>query len=322
MKTEVEDLLAEVEESLLNHLWQQWAMLGSGGVALEERIGFVIDPEALLLATLRFGTGDGRLVGETLSWLASHGGMLSLQRAKNLQRKTELGPAGAVREAAEWMEQAGFRNWKSLAGMVKGAEGKGQSLVSPGFQVREHGQPIQFQRDENFLLRMRMIFGVNARPEVLTWLLCRGSGYPAQIAEETGWLAKSVQTILGEFERGGIVSSRGEGRKRLFSLNRQNGFLDGKLGRKMNWRMQGTRYLGWVHVVDGLRELASSKQASAESRSIRIRRKMGALQTAFGVEGGFTGFVGGENLSGEEMVHFFLKEVKRQLREGPGSGHR
>ena len=50
--------LERLQEAVVDLLWDQWVALGLAGRPSGKKVPFVVDPEALLLATMRFGTGD------------------------------------------------------------------------------------------------------------------------------------------------------------------------------------------------------------------------------------------------------------------------
>jgi len=82
----MDNQLKLLREAMIDLLWDQWSALGVAGRASGNAVPFVVDPEALLLATIRFGANDSRLVTEVTEWLSRYGGMISLQRLKNLQK--------------------------------------------------------------------------------------------------------------------------------------------------------------------------------------------------------------------------------------------
>ena len=178
-------LLARLREEIGDLLWDQWCALGVAGRASRKAVPFVVDPEVLLLATMRFSAGDGRLLAEVLDWLSRNGGLISLQRLKNLQTSSQLGTREGLEELGKFMEREGVRNWKSLAGWAsKVSAVSGQGGLFKNREQRGMSQAPDCRRPETFLLRMRGIFGVSARPEVLTWFLTHDEGYAAQIARE------------------------------------------------------------------------------------------------------------------------------------------
>jgi hypothetical protein len=70
---------------MVDLLWHQWSSIGVAGYP---RLGddWIVDPEALLLATTRFGRHDSRLMDESIDWLAKFGRRISLQRLQGLHR--------------------------------------------------------------------------------------------------------------------------------------------------------------------------------------------------------------------------------------------
>ena len=91
-------------------LWDSWVALGVAGQPSARAVPYVLDPEALLLATLRFGSVEPRLAGEVADWLAGCGEILSLQRLRNLQTAWLLThrsghPAGIARETG-WFSKS------------------------------------------------------------------------------------------------------------------------------------------------------------------------------------------------------------------------
>jgi hypothetical protein len=165
----VDKRLEHLREAILDFLWDQWAALGVAGRPSGKELPFVVDPEALLLATMQFGAGEGRLVSEVLDWMSRNGGLISLQRLKNVQTSSRVGTREGLEELGRFMEKAGYRNWKSLSSW---AENVSSCSARVGMwedgQLREMSQAPDCSRPEAFLLRMRGIFGVSARPEVLT----------------------------------------------------------------------------------------------------------------------------------------------------------
>ena len=65
----MDELRLRLREAVLDLLWEQWGALGAAGLSLAKKVPFVVDPEALLLATMRFGAGEARLTDEVLDWL-------------------------------------------------------------------------------------------------------------------------------------------------------------------------------------------------------------------------------------------------------------
>ena len=71
---------------------------------------------------------------------------------------------------------------------------------------------------ENLLFALRALFGVNARAEIMAWLLTHDSGHPAAIARSTGYFSKSIQQTLNEMEESAQVISVRHGREKHFHV--------------------------------------------------------------------------------------------------------
>lgn len=302
------DQLANLQEVVIDFLWDQWILLGVAGSGREEAVPFVIDPEALLLATLHFGSADARLRTEALDWLMQNGREISLQRFKNVQTATPLGRTEELQQLAIFMEDAGCPNWRSLRQQSAKASASSQGKFIPkGFHPRGMSQHPNCEAPQAFIFRMRALFGVGARPEILTWILTHRSGYPAEIARDCGWFSKSVQTILHDFEHSNLLVSRVEGKRRLFSLNPRNSLLHPSIAENLAWFPQGWLYLGIVHAEAILRTLADRPERSVRARAISVRERHGPLVAAFQKAGLDELYSGGMNIAGEALLDSFFE---------------
>src|ERR1019366_3658516 len=64
--------------------WQQWRAIG-GSAASKEPWHSIVDPEALILASLFLADREPRIDDIVLSWVEANAPLLSVQRLKNLQ---------------------------------------------------------------------------------------------------------------------------------------------------------------------------------------------------------------------------------------------
>jgi hypothetical protein len=301
------ELHQRLQEAMRELLWDQWVSLGLAGHASGKPIPFVIDPEALLLATLSSAWDEGRFRGEVLDWLPQNGGLLSVQRFINLNLPERIAPAGSVCALARFMEKAGYRNWKTLAGRVpNGFESDFTESTWRGMS-----QPPDPSRPENFLLRMRMLLGINSRAEVLTWLLTHADGHAARIARETGWFSKSVQAILNDLEQAGMLIARTDGKRKEVALHPRGGILHPDLAVPLRWFSQAPFYLGVRHVLLTL-DQTGPPELSVPARAIAIRADSASLETYFRLAGLGVLYEGASKERGKVLVEHFL-EATRQL---------
>jgi hypothetical protein len=122
---EMTELHDRLRAALTDFLWDQWVALGLAGHASGTPVPFVIDPEALLLATLRFGMNEARFRGEVLDWLQRNGSLLSVQRMKNLDVATHMAPPEHIRGLSAFMVRAGHptrRLTERAAGLARSGD--------------------------------------------------------------------------------------------------------------------------------------------------------------------------------------------------------
>ncbi|RYD48068.1 MAG: hypothetical protein EOP85_04295, partial [Verrucomicrobiaceae bacterium] len=190
--------------AFLDFLWSQWSSLGVAGQRTAGQ-GRLIDPEALLLATTRFACHDPRLLDGVLDWMISNGTRINLQRLQRLQETSPLGDMRVLGAIASILSrQSVMRKWSSLAKPVAfaspeplfiAAGGKAlpilrepdpdflrHGLLRDAVESRGTSVPPDPHRACNLLCKLRALFGVNARAEIVAWLLIHGSGHPAAIA--------------------------------------------------------------------------------------------------------------------------------------------
>jgi len=116
MPTSLTDSSSRLTERVVDFLWRQWSSIGVAGYA---RIGddWIIDPEALLLATTHFGRYDARLLDESIDWLVKFGRRINLQRLQNLHRVwTGVADPRVLAAISDILgQQAALRKWRVIA---------------------------------------------------------------------------------------------------------------------------------------------------------------------------------------------------------------
>jgi hypothetical protein len=225
------------QEHVLGFLWRQWSALGVAGQS-QSMDRWMLDPEALLLATTSLGR-DPRLFDEVLDWLNTNGQFINLQRLQNLgQRFGDLTVLRAM--AAHLARRSVHAKWKTLIReQPKVAETQalfpGVPMVgSPDelfarygwrrgpVKLRQLSQPTDPHRPTNFLIKLRALFGMQARAEVMAYLLAMESGYPGEMAVRLAYFPRTLQTTLNDLARSGHLESRREGQEKRFWLRRDD----------------------------------------------------------------------------------------------------
>ena len=229
---------------LLDLLWKQWSGLGAAGSGEPEAARW-IDIEALVLITTSQGRHEARLFDEMLDWLWANGSWVNVQRLRNLHRHLALGDGRVLGAIAEFLSRrAKLAKWKPLAksdspaqpaspeplflhddGRVQLVFGEADPVfLQWGFWRGPH-QLRHLSRTPNplsaagLLYKLRALFGVQARCEVLLWLLSHEGGRPTDIARATCYFPKTVEDTLKELTASGLVREAKRGRENHYGLD-------------------------------------------------------------------------------------------------------
>lgn len=234
----------EYLQLVLRFLWRQWSALGVAGHA-DTGDAWAVDPEALLLLTCTMGRYDPRLFDEVIDWLTTNERFVNVQRLKSVLVKegfkgnTVVPVLGAIAGA---MKREGRRSkWARLAQRPKD-EPEDRYLFrlpdncvlplvgEPDPVFREYGwlrNPLELRglsksfppRAKPCLwLRLRALFGVNARCEILLYLLIAGRANSSDIARQTHFFQRTIQDALAEMAASGLLASQRLGREKLHWL--------------------------------------------------------------------------------------------------------
>lgn len=228
-----------LRDRLLTLMEVQWAALGVP-IADPGDNRFVVDPEALLLITTSQGRYRPRLFDTSLDWLWERGASINLQRLGNLAKGLRLGDERVFAAVATWLGRRGIHApWRKLT--LRVAKPDTTDGGQPFFLQRD-GRPLPFSGpvDEVFihygwrrspveirglglppnphdpralLLKLRSLFGIQARCEVLLWLLTHESGHAAEIARATGYFPRTTEKCLREMADSGHVRTTRTGRQ-------------------------------------------------------------------------------------------------------------
>lgn len=204
---------SQLNERVVAFLWHQWSSIGVAGQVRAGDCG-IIDPEALLLATTRFGRYDSRLMDESIDWLAGSGREINRQRLRNLHRKwSGLADTRVLASISGWLcgQEDVLPNCRTIFGkhgLPHGPRAHGGSSRSPDLRL-----------SGSLLFTLRSLFGVDARAEIMACLFTHDSGNAASIARSTGYLSKSIQQTLNEMEESGLIMSAHQGREKLFHVS-------------------------------------------------------------------------------------------------------
>jgi hypothetical protein len=322
----------QLREKLLDLLWQQWAALGVAGSA-KPHAEWCVDPEALILITTTEGRTDPRLFNEMLDWLWMHGESVNVQRLKNIQKAISLGDRRVLGAIAAWLSQRStLSKWKPLAvisepvaktteplfiskdGTPQPSFGASDPIfLKHGFQLgpikrRELSQSPNPLLPTTLLWKLRALFGVQARAEILLWLLTHESGHAADIARGTFYFPRTVDGTLKELAASGMVKSARAGREKRYWLkpsewsflqtwNRPDGF---------------PRWIDWARfftVHERISAVLSNRNLSPMLEASELRRVFDELQPLLTEGGLLTVFAASRNDTGVAFTDALLEDV-------------
>ena len=322
----------------LDFLWHQWSTLGVAG----QRGGDgdrIIDPEALLLATTRFGRYDSRLLDEVIDWLTSNGKRINLQRLRRLHEEWPVADQRVLAAISGLLaKQASMRKWKSLSTLwpaeaapeplFVNADGRSQLIIDepdPDFLryglLRDPLERRQMSRSPdsghaaNLLCCLRALFGVNARAEIIAWLLTHESGHPAAIARDTGYFSKSVQHTLNEMEDSGHIHSRREGREKIFWLK------PGDWDFLITWSQSSgfPKWVDWMPVFSGITTFVTALSEPGlddlpeKVQAIQLRQALDTAMPALSRAGLAKTMTASRKLTGAELISAIHRDLEKLI---------
>lgn len=247
MKKPLHDFSTELAKRVVVFLWRQWGQIGLASASVEPRDGWAIDPEALLLLSSTFARYDPRLFDEVMDWLVKNANFLNIPRLKSLLRRFEFSGQPVIAAVAERVMEANRRlNWL-IPPMNSGGEPEGLFLDPAGKPLPDFGPPdpaflaAGFKRGkvelrglsrrfnaimpECVLLRLRALFGVSARADVMLYLLTHDVAHPSGIARDTGFSQKNVQDTLVDMAASMVVHTvQSEGRMKQYFVQKEDRF--------------------------------------------------------------------------------------------------
>ena len=337
MKTLLKEFRGEFRERVLDLLWRQWISLGVSGHGQAWTQG-VIDPDALLLASCTIARHDPRLFDAMLDWLAVNGGFVNVNRIHRML-KDESNAGGAVfasvasairatDNALKWSRSAAVQgdSRKTDEALFYMPDGSPLPIVGepdPVFQrhgllrdryiPRDTASAFSPELPVNLLLRLRAFLGVNARCEILTYLLLNGSGSPRAIARACGYYPATVSKALSEMGASGYLSSRIDGRHRYYTLN------SGAWGEAI---LEGstTSWINWIPLFSALEQIwlflyAPGRDAQAPlAQASDLRRLLNASVMEQIAESRLAIHPGDHTRHpGDALLPFFINQVTEML---------
>jgi hypothetical protein len=188
---------SEFREHVLDLLWSQWRELGVAATVPRRHGDDCLDPEALIAFTAIHSDLDARLRDESIDWVLRYGSYVSRARLKNILSDWDETENLLFQEYAATVSAQGRAGWPA---------GRAQPLA-----FRSRARPLlQDLRAPALLsLRIRAVFGVGARAELIRALLVRPQSTmtASELAAETSYGKRNVLNELEPLRFAGVVRS-------------------------------------------------------------------------------------------------------------------
>jgi hypothetical protein len=243
MKTPLPEFKEKFRSAILDLLWRQWNSLGvsGSGKAWNQSL---IDPEALLLVSCTIARHEPRLFDAMIEWVRVNKTFLSISRVQRMldqegyaggnvftviaalmrSRENDLKwarSASSSQAGVSVMDEALFfrKDGSSMPAMRSpDPVFKHYGFIRDVWKPRDVAVVFNPQVAVNLIMRLRALMGVNARCELLAYLLLHGSGSPRMMARDCGYYPATVTKALSEMAASGFLTSRVQGRHRKYSL--------------------------------------------------------------------------------------------------------
>lgn len=272
--------LADFRESLLDAvlemLWAHWTTLG---VLARARLiqKWPVDPEALVVATIFFGRYDPRLFDAFIEWWAENSQWISSTRLQRIARSLSDEDRNVLTAVAEsvLLQQNGQRWQRLLSGVRK----KTDLVQTPLFRLKNDSPlPMVGTPDPNFLnrgflrprlerrrvveavdphrlgnlrIRLRGLFGLTSRAEILLFLLAHDLGHARLIARQTHYAYAPVTRATKQMTVAGFLTERRMGREVEYALRRNNEWAE------VLHLPQRPIWIEWVRLFEAIRMVFS-----------------------------------------------------------------
>lgn len=262
-------LRERVRSELTSFAWDQWAQMGVFAPT-ERRDRWAADPEALLLFSLEIGRDEPRLFDEVLDWMLTNERLVSVQRLRNLSAGEEdrdlaeaaLTWVASQRPSARFkpLADTGSRSgnlrplFRTVAQQVRSPDEVFLTfdLLKPDTPPSGKSQPPNPELPINFAFRMRHLFGLGSRAEVVRYLITFSeAAVPAQsVAEAAGYAKRNVNETLAALVASRTVTTFEVGNERRYLLNRAlwDQLLELQPGARPTYR-------DWPRLLSALRRL-------------------------------------------------------------------
>ena len=256
---------AHIEELL----WSLWTEMGISGWSRNHE-DWCLDPEPLLLFTASCADISPRIREESMAWAVEHFKLLSASRLKNLLKETPLMKAGIEKEIPqEYLATIRLHTHLKLPTEVSGKR----------LNRLKRNPSLHLSRPSMLSFRLRSIFGVGARAEVLKlFLLDPYTDFSAAhlVDESVGFSKRAIQNLLEELTEANFLSRRVRSNTQIYRLNKIQ-----ELSALTDFEpLRSPQWLYLFEAIVGLRSIQLKKRPSKPVDVLLLREKAKEIEAA------------------------------------------
>ena len=235
----------DLHKRMLDLIWRQWTALGIHGYGASWE-GSPVDPDALLLFSCTAARQDARLFDAMIEWMEHNGRYIGVSRVRRMLGSGAF--AGervfhAVVQTTADSESA--PKWKRLASRFERELGEeplfylsggkplpvvgepdsrflNWGLVRDRYDSRGVAGTFDSRNSAAILLRLRALLGVNARCEILLYLMLNPSGTPRAMARACGYEPTTIVKAMREMADSGLLDVRKDGRHTVYRIEAEH----------------------------------------------------------------------------------------------------
>ena len=259
-------LSQKIDQLLIDLAWSLWTELGVAGIKRNHH-QYLIPPEELVILTSVLGQTDPRLRDEALDWCTRHHHFISVSRLRTLSN--DLGsivnePLSLFSATLNSISQA---HWPVLI-----------DIEPLKFTPSQKSRPPQMELPALLALRLRSLFGVGARADLISFFLIQEKNdFAISDTTKIGYSKRNLAEVLEGFAQGGILSA--------FSVRNQWRYQIIKRNQILNLIGQLPEFLpDWRHILEVVLSLrATIRQIEKKSEStklVEIRNLLSNLETS------------------------------------------
>ncbi len=243
--------------------WGAWVELGVSGWT-ETHGDWAIDPEPLIVFTALLGDEDARLRDEATDWCVRNWRYVSKARLKNVVRDQQAGVRSAFGEFAATVGEHAGVVWPYASEPRR-------------FTVTGRSSPPQLDKSSMVWLRLRAMFGLGARTEILRYFLSQedGRSSTALISAATNYTKRNVSEECETLAQAGVLNVRPQGNRFYYSLAKRTE-LEAFVGSTPAIRPS------WVAMFDVARQLVTLESAAGtgttRTLAVKVRNAIDEIE--------------------------------------------